>query len=341
MQTPAGMFHAKKRIAIAAALCLASGGVLVSCCGQAWTQIKPKAPARAGKPARAGQEYHIEVNTLPGCFFYGCYQAVRAGNVRVTVAGVRVPVRVEQPAARATVGTAPVPAHLLVAFAPGTARVADAELLMKLKRVLAAGWLVSVCRTDGTFTPYAHAAGLRRALAEHDAEPNVDAGLDTIAAAIDDLRAETGYRVVLVDLGGRSDEKFVRWLASETDRLSPVYVSDGGQAQMPYAPAAAANQFAGAADNMERSYTEGVFHELKLDDAIRHALNDARYDYDLRFLVPAGAAADAPVKLTFLDPATHLPYEFRTDLYFVESRDADGKAYRRGDATPRLKTVEK
>ena len=53
-------------------------------------------------------------------------------------------------------------------------------------------------------------------------------------------------------------------------------------------------------------------------------------------------AADAPVKLTFLDPGTHLPYEFRTDLYVVEPRAVEGRpAGQRADATARLATVEK
>ena len=114
-------------------------------------------------------------------------------------------------------------------FAPGIKRPADTELLARLKRVLAVGWLVSACRADGTFTPYAHEGDLRRALAEPAEAAHADAGLDTIASAIEDLRAEPGYRVVVVDLGGKSDEKFVRWLASTADRLSPAYVSDGGK----------------------------------------------------------------------------------------------------------------
>ena len=220
--------------------------------------------------------------------------------------------------------------------------------MAKLKRVLAAGWLVSACRTDGTFTPYTHEVDLRIALAESADAPMEDAGLDKIASAIDGLRAQPGYRVILVDLGGKSDEKFVRWLASETDRLSPVYVSDGGSAQMPNSPSAdevyvgGANPFADAANKMERAYSGGLFHELKLDEAIRHALADTRYEYDVSFHVPPSLAADAPIKLTFLDPATHLPYELRTDLYLVETRAAAGEeAWQRSDATARLTTLEK
>jgi hypothetical protein len=315
---------------------------------EAHAQARPKPPAREGNSAPAGQEYHIEVNTLPGCFFYGCTLPVRASNIRVTAGGVRVPVRVTQPESNPSAESAAVPVHLLVAFAPGIKRPADTELLARLKRVLAAGWLVSACRADGTFTGYAREAELRRALTEHANAPDQDAGLDTIASNIESLRVQPGYRVVLVDLDGRSDDKFVRWLASETDRLSPVYVSDGGQAQMPYSPSAkegyggAASPFAGAANKMERSYTGGVFHELKLAEAIRHALADTRYDYDVRFHAPAAMAADAPVKLTFLDPGTHLPYEFRTELYVVETRDVRGKTARqRTDVTGRLTTVEK
>lgn len=243
------------------------------------------------------------------------------------------------------VASGAVPVHLLVAFAPGIKRRQDTELMAKLKRVLAAGWLVSVCRADGTFPPYTHEVGERSGLAESSDAPIEDAGLDTIASAIDGLRAQPGYRVILVDLGGKSDENFVRWLASETDRLSPVYVSDGGSAQMPNSPStdeAGVNPFAGAANKMERSYRGGLFHELNLDEAIRHALADTRYEYDVSFRVPASLAVDAPIKLTFLDPATHLPYELRTDLYLVETRAGAGeRAWQRTDATARLTTLEK
>jgi hypothetical protein len=313
-----------------------------------WGFATAIAQTRSTPAARSGQEYHIEVNTLPGCFFYGCEQPVRAGNIRVTAGGVRVRVRVAQPPGRARKAPAAVPVHLLVAFAPGTARPSDAELLAKLRRVLAAGWLVSVCRADGTFTSYARAAELRRALAEHGDAPKEDAGLDAIESAIVGLRAEPGYRVVLVDMGGHPNDKFVRWLASATDKLSPVYVNDGGKPQMPYSPSSqggnggSASAFAGAAEKKERTYMDGVFHEMELNEAFRHALEDARFDYDVEFRVPAAAAADAPVKLTFLDPGTHLPYELRTDLYTVERRQAGGRTARqRADATERLKTVEK
>lgn len=321
---------------------IALAGLLIWSFAAGSAQTRPKAPIRSG------QEYHIEVNTLPGCFFYGCEQPVRAGNIRVTAGGVRVRVRVAQPPGRARKAPAVVAAHLLVAFAPGVARPADADLLMKLRRVLAAGWLVSVCRADGTFTPYARGAALRRALAEHADAAKEDAGLDAIEAAIDGLRAEPGYRVVLVDMGGRADDKFVRWLASAADKLSPVYVNDGGKPQMPSSPSGqegsgvGAGPFAGAAGKKERAYMDGVFHEMELNAAFRHALADARFDYDIRFRAPATAAADVPVKLTFLDPGTHLPYELRTDLYTVKMQKAGGRTARqRVDATVRLKTVEK
>lgn len=327
------------------ALRLASVSVLTCFC--VWAQAKPKAHAEEGDAGQNGREYHIEVNTLPGCFFYGCTQPVRAGNIRVTAGGTRVPAQVAQPrGAGATAGAVPV--HLLVAFAPGTRRSGDVELMAKLKRALTAGWLVSVCRADGTFTPYLHEAELRLALTEAGEGPKEEAGLDTIAHAIEGMRAQPGYRVLLVDLGGRSNAKFLRWLATETDHLSPVYVSDGGSAQMPYSPSveegfgADMNPFADAANKMERAYSGGVFHELKLTEAINHALADTRYDYDVRFVVPASLAADAPVKLTFLDPGTHLPYEFRTDLYMVDTHASGGGArWQRTDATARLTTAER
>ena len=323
----------------------------MACSGsRVWAKAKPEPPARNGISARAAQEYHIEVNTLPGCFFYGCRVPVRAGNIRVTAGGVRVQVLVAQPPRRVSgaAATPGVPVHLLVAFSPGTARPTDAELLVKLRRVFAAGWLVSVCRADGTFTPYANLAQLTRTLAEHADAPKADAGLDELENAIDALRAEPGYRVVMVDLGGRSDDKFVRWLASTADRLSPIYVSDGGRTQMPYSPSAEeeedghANPFAGAADKKERDYRDGVFHELELAEALNHAVADTRFDYDVRFRVPVSVSQDVPVKLTFLDPGTHLPFELRTDLYTVETREASGKPARlRSDATARLLTVER
>jgi hypothetical protein len=321
-------------IAVEAALL---AGVLACPCAQVHAQEKPM------PQARVTQEYHIEVNTLPGCFFSGCTRPVSAANIRVMAGRVRVPVRVAQPSGSG-MGSAAVPVHLLVAFAPGIERTDDADLLAKLKPVLAAGWLVSVCRIDGSFTPYAHEAELRSELAGAGDTPRSDAGLDAIEGAIAELRAQPGYRVLLADLGGNSDDKFVRWLANTADRLSPIYVNDGGKAELPSMPSSTGGSdlFGRRANQKERAYTDGVFHELTLAEALRDALADLRYEYDVRFRAPAGAAADAPVKLTFLDPGTHLPFEIRTDLYTVETRDVDGKGNEvRADATGRLKTVEK
>jgi hypothetical protein len=309
-----------------------------------WPAADARTQAQPRPGARPGQEYHIEVNTLPGCFFAGCTQPVSVANIRVTAGGVRVPAQVAQLAGSGLVGRAPVEVHLLVVIAPGTVRPADAELLAKLKRVLAAGWMVSVCRADGTFTAYAHEAELRRDLAQRADTPKADAGLDAIGGAIDGLRAQAGYRVLVSDLGGRSDDKFVRWLASAADRLSPVYVNDGGKAQLPGSASGGpgSSMFGSAADTKERAYTDGVFHELTLAEALRDALADRRYEYDVRFRAPAVAAADGPIRLMFLDPGTHLPYEFRTDLYTVETREVDGKPEKvRADASSRLRTVEK
>ncbi|HWE84470.1 MAG TPA: hypothetical protein VG267_05970 [Terracidiphilus sp.] len=309
-----------------------------------WPAAGTRVQAQPRPVARQGQEYHIEVNTLPGCFFFGCTQPVSAANIRVTAGGVRVPAQVAQPAGSGSTASAAVPVHVLVVFAPGTERPADAELLAKLKRVLAVGWMVSVCRIDGTFTAYAHEAQLRLDLAQRADAAKADAGLDAVGSAIDGLRAQAGYRVLVADLGGKADDKFVRWLASAADRLSPVYVSDGGKAQMPGSESSGpgSSMLGSATDARERAYTDGVFHEFTLAEALRDALADRRYEYDVRFRAPAAAAADAPIRLTFLDPGTHLPYELRTDLYTVETREAGGKAEKvRSDASSRLRTVEK
>lgn len=314
----------------------------------AWPRLEARAKVKPQPPAPAAQEYHIEVNTLPGCFFSGCAQAVSGANVRVTAGNARVAVRVAQPPGSGESASAAVPVHLLVAFAPGTERPADAELLAKLKPVLAAGWLVSVCRADGSFTAYGGEAELRSELAQHADAAKGDAGLDEVSGAIEELRAQPGYRVLLADMDGSSNDKFVRWLANTADRLSPIYVNDGGKAEMPSLPSSS-GEYGGGSDLLggrknqkERAYTDGVFHELTLAEAVRDVLADRRYEYDLRFHAPAGAAADMPVKLTFLDPGTHLPYEIRTDLYTVETREVEGKPAKvRADATVRLKTVEK
>lgn len=330
---------------MATAVALALAALPACFCSSIGAQAQPKAPAQGAGPAHGGQEYHIEVNTLPGCFFAGCTQRVSAANIAVSAGGVRVPARVAQPVRSASAAQA-VPVHLLVAFAPGSSRPADAELLLDLKRALAAGWLVSVCRGDGTFTPYGREADLRQELAQSAAGASQDAGLDTISGAIKELRAQPGYRVIVADLSGRSDDKFARWLASEADRLSPIYVSDGGKAQMPNSPTAGGGSGAAwmgdGTAKRERAYVDGVFHEMKLGEAIGDAMADSRFEYDVRFRAPAGTDVDAPVKLTFLDPGTHLPYELRTDLYTVETQEVGGKPVKlRADATTRLKTVER
>jgi hypothetical protein len=323
--------------AIVAALGIFLASALVWPCVDATAQGRPD--------ARRAREFHIEVNTLPGCFFAGCAQAVSSRNVAVTVAGKRVRSRVSQPPGGASKGSKGGLVHLLVAFAPGAGRPDDAELLTGLRQVLATGWLVSVSRSDGAFTPYAHETELRRDLLAGAAQ-KTDIGLDSIGSAIEKLRTQAGYRVLLVDLGGKSDERFVRWLNSVTQGLSPVYVSDGGKADMPYASSGedadsvGGNAAADTAPKKERAFSDGVFHELKLASAISDAFADSRYEYDVRFRAAAGD--DAQVKLTFLDPGTHLPYELHTELYTLEPGTVDGRPEKvRRDATRRLRTVEK
>ncbi len=220
--------------------------------------------------------------------------------------------------------------------------------MRQLKRVLTAGWLVSVSREDGSFTRYAHEAKLRRELAVPTG-PVQDAGVDAISQAIGELRTEPGYRVLLVDMGGRADDRFVRWISSEASGLSPVYVSDGGKTQVPTLTSEAeargkeSTSPGDAGSKKERMYSDGVFHEVELEPALRHVFADRRFEYDVRFRLPESASsAEAPVKLTFLDPETHLPYELRTSLYSVETSTEGGvQSQARAAATERLIAVER
>src|ERR1039457_5095512 len=63
------------------------------------------------------------------------------------------------------------PTHLLVVISPGVPRPKDAHLVENLKKVLAQGWLVSVNRSDGSFTPYSTGNSLAFALSASNSEP--------------------------------------------------------------------------------------------------------------------------------------------------------------------------
>ena len=120
------------------------------------------------RPANS-QTYYIELTARRECKTGDCPLHISDKSFSVSQNGREYPVRVSQPLNTSGAATSTFPTHLLVVFSPGALRSKDSNLVKRLNKVLSQGWLVSVNRSDGSFTPYSTAATLAVAMATPDA----------------------------------------------------------------------------------------------------------------------------------------------------------------------------
>lgn len=275
--------------------------------------------------ADAASVYHIELSMLTSCIKFGCEHPLSEKNAILSEGGHTLPVRVERLGKSKSGNAASIPMHILIAFAPGAPRRPDAELEKSLGRLFSSGWLVSVQRADGTFTPYSDPHGLAGELET----PPIAAGgagseMSTIQKAIDDLSGRAGLRILLVETARGKNRAGPAWVGKAASRLDFVYAVDGGKVlTFPDCegtpggtgfPNLAGELCNGTALKRVRSCRDGVAHELTWSKAIKHLVADRKYVYDVEFKLPESAdVVGRPLTLTLRDP-----YSYGPDPVYVE-----------------------
>jgi len=278
-------------------------------------------------PPDDSQEYHIEVtgNASAGCKTFP--HQLSARNFSVSQNGHQYPFRVFQPLTTKETRGQGYPTHLLVAFSPNAKRPSDKDIVKSLRKSLSEGWLVSVSRTDGVFTPYsADAATLLSTLgATTSAAMSAPEAERSMESAATDLSWLPGRRLLLVVVAGTHDEPPFSWMNQQTKVLSSLYIGDGGVG-IDYSPPVS-DHVSGMQGTTTvtkvRMYYNGAFHEVDFNDAVKDILCDAYFDYDLVFTIQASQLnAVQPITLT-LHHATVLS-SLKAEPYTIGRSTVDG-----------------
>jgi hypothetical protein len=298
-------------------------------------QAQPTAPALPHSSLATAnlnsRVYHIELSTLRDCLHGDCLSRFTERNFAVSQNGLQYPVRVTSPSRANAAGAAGLPTHLLVVLPSGARRLNDADLVKSLNRVFSEGWLVSVNRPDGSFTPYSTADALSAALAAAPAAPLTASQVDQAAKSeIETLGSFPGRRLLLLDVTGPRDKPALQWTSLARKTRAQAYIVDGGVVEKKYVevfegtlqhPDLAEGYYK---DVKMRAY-DGVFHEVKLAAAVKDALADASYDYDLQFEIPESQSGPAsPITLTLVKAQGLLPYQQNVEFYTVAEQAANG-----------------
>lgn len=308
-------------------------------------------------PNAAGQSatlaFHVEFNTLPGCYRNGCntlFSDFGDKDISVLRNGGRYPVYVTRG------DDSSFPTHLLVVFAEGAARPPIPELAGRLQEPLNKGWLVSAARPDGSFTPYCNKHTFKQALDEPSPAPSNDnVKGSALIRAVETLEGFPGRRVLLVISAPR--ENLPNWVAAAAAELAPVYIVDGGERRRDFYQTTdwgAPNNWRGEVGAREnppvepeprvcnwkmvtaRQFDHGIMHEVRLPSAIKDMIGDSRYDYDLSFSIPASDLGNPATSLhTGVEMTTRknvtvsafpiaIPDSATVDLYAVRSMSGRG-----------------
>lgn len=302
----------------------------------------------AQAPSTALPTYHIEVNTQANALDTSAPPPLSERSFVVSQNQHQYPFRITQPSGADPTAASSLPTHLLIVLAPGARRPKDADVLRRLATILSKGWLVSVGRTDGTFTPYLTGASLVAALASASTQPLPAAEEDAaLEQATSGLQEFPGRRVLLVDLARSDTKPSHEWLARLAESLGPVYLVDGGQREQAYydaswgysrGPSPTREDFV---NKRMRFLDEGVFHEINFAKAVKDALRDARYDYDLSFELPDSQfGAGGPITLILKDASGIVLDSSRAELYTVSEQTIQGRILSTRSVVPQKVIVE-
>jgi hypothetical protein len=306
------------------------------------TLLTPSLPVQSQQPQSANPaEYHIEAVVLAQWKPGTRHLSDKAFTVEQD--GREYPTRVSQPLPRSPANALDYPTHMMLIFPPDEPRPNYAAVVNSLRKTLSQGWLVSVTRSDGKFTPYCDSvAALSSALAASSTtalstQQAIWMGQD----ALIELENFPGRRVLLFSgkMDASTGELPLAYFGDEPkDRylIPQVYFLDGGEFKpTPFYPrdmttpheirwmssTFASGSRTDADGTMQRAYHLGTAHEKSLSQAVTDALRDAHNYYDLEFAVPvAQPPSTGPMTLTLhRRTETHLSAQ----LYTVSSRKVD------------------
>jgi hypothetical protein len=285
----------------------------------------PASPAQC-LPGKT-QVFHIELNAQGTCVYGIPPKRLTDRNFVVSLNGKKFPVRVLQAFKTKSAPVSRFPTHLLLVIPANAPRPNDADLAKSLNRAFAEGWLVSVARRDGSFSPYlTNGAMLAAAMAETSSTPvSAEQANLSVQATTESLEKFPGRRLLLLDYAGAHDQPSPQWVSLEAKALARVYLVDGGEVRL--VPADPGFQPRGRRNVYwkERVYRSGVFHEVKLDNAVKDAIADARSDYDLRFEIPSSACdLPGPFVLDMRNLKGIGPSQLEIELYTVRKQNVDG-----------------
>ncbi|MGA8731033.1 MAG: hypothetical protein WB608_19915 [Terracidiphilus sp.] len=292
--------------------------------------------------------YHIEVNTQANALYESNPPHLSERSFAVSQDQHQYPFRIAQPSNGNTATSPSLSTHLLVVFPPGVRRPKNGEIIRNLARVLAKGWLVSVARSDGAFTPYSTGAALTAALAAASTTPLPAAQANlALLQATQELKKLPGRRVLLVDLARSATKPSHQWLAPLTESLMPIYLVDGGQRQQAFYDTSWGYSRGPSPSGVDFAYKrvryldDGVFHEINLAKAVKDALRDARFDYDLSFQIPDSQFNEAdPITLTLKDASGIVLDTSRAELYTVSEQTVQGETLSTRSAVPQKVIVQ-
>ena len=246
--------------------------------------------------------------------------------------GRQYPVHVSKPLQANQAPVLEFPTHLLVVISPGVPRPKDAHLVENLKKVLAQGWLVSVNRSDGSFTPYSTGNSLAFALSASNSEPMTAAQAKLAAqTAYETLERFPGHRLLLIDAAGKHGIPAPDSLELDAKTHMKTYIADGGDLKMVYRDQSWGGYTRGPSpagcdyvSKRVRFVEEGVLHEVKLASAIKDVLRDARYNFDLSFEIPVSQVDPAKSITVTMPNASGLIIE-NSELYTVAEQIVNGR----------------
>jgi len=143
------------------------------------------------------------------------------------------------------------------------------------------------------------------------------------------LERFAGRRLLLTTVGSGGTEPSPRWMRMVMKSHVQVYIVDGGEIEQKRVhrfentdlnPGITSGELV---DVDRRAYRNGVFHEINISTAVKGALVDARYYFNLEFTMP-DAQSDRvnPITLTLLHAKDI--YVEETELYTLEEQTAGG-----------------
>jgi hypothetical protein len=135
--------------------------------------------------------------------------------------------------------------------------------------------------------------------------------------------------VLILNVLGPKPSALPKWADDLWQSLAPYYVVDGGRIAEECAPGGYSRNHGSwggwCGSIKERTYYYGAFHEVRLGSALKHALADGRFNYDLQFDIPVAEYDPAsPIVLTLIH-TKGLRHDANATLYSVENRTVEGK----------------